>query len=222
MAIQTYTDLQNAVLDWLARTGDADLVTRIPDFIALCEQRIAYGAESPINTKPLRIAAMETAYNPVTTPGSDSVPLPSGYLAMRSRAFVAGNPNQPLTYLTPESMVASALDDYQGKPLSFTILGQNIRLAPTPDTAYTLHFWHYAQFPALATAVGGENWLLTNAPSVYLYGTLLEAAPYMQDDTAAQRYGALFASAINGLQNQNERARHSGMALTMRTDTGNP
>jgi len=43
------------------------------------------------------------------------------------------------------------------------------------------------------------NWLLTLAPDVYLYGALLEAAPYTQNDNRIQVWGAGFSSALDSL-----------------------
>ena len=41
MALGTYSELQSAVANWLARPGDATLVPFIPDFVRLAEARLA-------------------------------------------------------------------------------------------------------------------------------------------------------------------------------------
>ena len=49
MALANYTDLQAAIGNYLARPGDTLVATPAPDFIALAESRIAYGADAPFN-----------------------------------------------------------------------------------------------------------------------------------------------------------------------------
>ena len=41
----------------------------------------------------------------------------------------------------------------------------------------------------------GAGWLLLDAPDVYLYGTLIQSAPYLQDDARTQTWAALYAAA---------------------------
>jgi hypothetical protein len=63
---------------------------------------------------------------------------------------------------------------------------------------------------------------MTNAPSVYLFGALLEASVFLDDDRQAQKYLKLYRGACNALQSQDSDDRHSGSALTVSNDTGNP
>src|SRR4051794_9194886 len=61
MAIATYSDLQAAVANYLARPGDSLVSTSAPDFVTLAESRIAYGADFPLPSNALRIRPMETS-----------------------------------------------------------------------------------------------------------------------------------------------------------------
>jgi hypothetical protein len=60
MALATYADLQAAIANYLARPGDTLVSTPAPDFVTLAESRIAYGADTPFPSRPLRIRPMET------------------------------------------------------------------------------------------------------------------------------------------------------------------
>lgn len=223
MSLASYSDLQTAVPEWLARVGDTALTARIPDFVYMAEQRIAYGSESVGQVpkiEPLRIAAMETSFSIATIAGTETIALPSGYLSMRS-IYVDGSPVAPINYVTPNQREDIWMQiTSQGKPKIYTILGNNIVFSPTPDAIYTVKGWYYQKFAALVTS--STNWLMTNAPGVYLYATLLEAALYNNDDSGAMRFGAQYISMINALQSQDEQDRHSGATLTMMSDTGNP
>jgi hypothetical protein len=53
---------------------------------------------------------------------------------------------------------------------------------------------------------------------VYLYGTLLQAAPYLRDDERVGMWASLYAQAIDDMILQNERAAFSQgrMAMTVK------
>ena len=78
MAIATYTDLQTAIANYLARPGDTLVSTPAPDFVTLAESRIAYGADAPFPSRPLRIRAMETTVNLITGPTQQDTGATSG------------------------------------------------------------------------------------------------------------------------------------------------
>jgi hypothetical protein len=72
MALSTFTELKDAIADWLDRS---DLTARIPDFIALAEARI---------NRELRIRPMEVRSIMYTTSGQQYFNLPGGYIQMRN------------------------------------------------------------------------------------------------------------------------------------------
>jgi hypothetical protein len=54
-------------------------------------------------------------------------------------------------------------------------------IAPTPDQAYNFEVLYYERLPPLSST-NQTNWLTRNAPNVMLYGTLLQAMPYLKND----------------------------------------
>ena len=64
--------------------------------------------------------------------------------------------------------------------------------------------------------------MITNAPDVYLYGSLLEAEPFIMNDGRTALWQNQFETAINAIQDADERDRHSGSALRVTTATGTP
>jgi hypothetical protein len=74
---------------------------------------------------------------------------------------------------------------------------------------------YYAKIPAL-TVSNTSNWLLVDSPDLYLYGSLLQAAPYLQDDQRITTWAALYTTAINDLKVSDERSRMATSALRMR------
>ena len=160
MTISNYATLQTTVISWLHR-DDANLTSLVPDFITL--------AEAKLNRK-LRLRAQETT---ATGTVSATVALPTSFIGMRSITVSAGGRNYPLTYVTPELITSET-----GQPSSYSIVGENI-VFQNSSMGYTYTIVYHTPFDALSV---GVNWLITNAPDVYLYSTLLEAAPYMKND----------------------------------------
>lgn len=140
------------------------------------------------------------------------VPLPTDYLQMRS-IFIQGAPERQLSPITPEQYHQSYLGLGSGEPVAYLLEGDAIRFGPKPAAVYAVEMGYYKKFTALVVAV---NWLLTNAPNVYLYGSLLEAAIFIGADPGIQRYYPLFKGAVDAVQAQNDADRYSGASLQMR------
>lgn len=160
MALTTYAELQSAIASWLARD---DLTPYIPDFITLFEAAAA---------RKLKVRLQETTTT--LTPSSGVATIPSDYVGHR-RVTWTGSPIHELSYVAPP-IYAGYLESGSGTPSVFTIEGSNLRVAPSDDTALT--FDYYARTAALAS---GLNWLLTNHPDAYLFGSLCEANAFNKD-----------------------------------------
>ena len=205
MALSTYTELKASVADWLNRT---DLTSVIPDFIALAEAQI----ERTLRTRQMIVratASIDTEYSAV----------PADFLETKS---IKLNTN-PVTALTFESV--DALDNLKsttyissGKPQYFSIVGGQIRVLPVPDSTYTAELIYYAKLSKLSSSVA-SNWLLTQAPDVYLYGSLLQAAPYLKDDARIPVWSSIYTRGLEELQVADDRGATSGGAIMMRART---
>ena len=207
MAISNYSELQTAVANWLDRD---DLAARIPEFIVLCEARF---------NRSLRIRAMETLDISVDTVGGTStVALPTGYVQMRDISLIT-SPITQLQYLTPEIMNRLNAGSLTGKPETYTIIANSILFGPTPDSAYDISMLYYKTFDPL-TALAPTNWVITNAPDVYLYGALLEAEPFLMNDQRVQLWATALTQSITTLQEQDNKDRHSGSALRVMNTGG--
>jgi hypothetical protein len=95
------------------------------------------------------------------------------------------------------------------------MIGDTFQLVPTPDASYTVELTYYSKIPALSDS-NTTNWLLTNSPDVYLYGSLLEAAPYLDDDNKLQVWGSLLEQSLNALQIESDRAKVGSSSIRMR------
>ncbi len=206
MALGTFTELKDAVADWLDRS---DLTARIPDFITLAEARV---------NRDLRIRAMEVRSTMTTTADKQYFNLPNHYIQMRNIQLNT-NPTAALEYITPEMLDRLYGSSTTGKPRAYTLIGDEIQLAPIPDSAYTLEMAFYEKFSPLGDGTGGtvvSNWLTENAPDVLLYGALMEAEPFIKNDERIPVWLNGYSNAINKIQKADERDRHSGSAMRVR------
>ncbi len=163
MTIATYSDLQTAIANWIARS---DLTTIIPDFIALFETAA---------NRRLRLRAQEVATT--LTPSSAVATLPTDYLTWRRCTWTGSSPRE-LEYAHPSYLHALFPTGAQGTPRLFTIEGATLTVRPSDDTALT--FDYFQKIPALSNG-SPTNWLLTAAPDSYLWGALAEAHGFVKD-----------------------------------------
>lgn len=169
MSITNYTELQAAVTSWLHRS---DLATQIPDFISL--------AEDELNTE-MRLRLMEVDETISLTAGARTVALPDRFIEPVKLELVYGDgsDNQELVYLTSKQFVRSAATMTAVEPRYWTINAENIEFPEPSDQTYTLIFRMLKRFDLAST---NTNALLDSYKGLYLYGALLQAAPYMRDD----------------------------------------
>ena len=209
MAIGTFAQLKTAAANWLDRS---DLTDRIPEFIALAEARF---------NRELRTRDMETVSTAISTvAGTREYSLPTGFVQMKE-FHLSTDPLTPLAYITPEMMTRLWAGSAQAKPQVFTIIADNVRLGPAPDAVYTTSMLYYKTFTALSDSAT-TNDMLTNNPDVYLYGTLLEAEPFIMNDQRIQVWLGAFDKAVASIQNQDNKDRHSGSNLRVMSASGTP
>lgn len=201
MAISNYAELQTSITNWLARN---DLAATIPDFIGLAESRI---------NRRLRVAQMIIRDTTQTVPGNSYILKPADFLEMRN-IEVSGSPNMVLEYATPAVIDRKYRSDSLGRPSAYTLLGSEIQLAPTPDAEYVIEMAYYAKIPSLQQ--NSTNWLIQQAPDIYLYGALIEAKAFIEDEKF-QLWKAAFDEAINDLTRSDKRAKFSGSGLRQRS-----
>ncbi len=208
--ITDYASLQAAVTEYLARDQDTTLIARIPTFIQLAEAKF---------DRQLFVRQMEqraTALVDTASSEPEFISLPSDFQSMRRvrLSSVTGKPCLEFKSGTQMDEYRFAGSDVAAQPRYFTVFGDEIELAPTPDAAYTVEMVYRQGIPPLAS--NGTNWLLTLAPDLYLYGALLESAPYIKEDGRIQTWGLGFTSALNDLNNLGLTSTFNAGPMTVR------
>ncbi len=221
----TYDGLKASIAAWLDRE---DLSAAIPDFIMLTEGRL----NDQLRTRDMVTSAIIQSSDGTAQLPSDFieaitiVALPSGVAQVTDDGVPItdenGNPivDAPATGST--SLVLRNMDSgwtigaYSGFsggwPILYSLSSDILTIYPTG--AATLQLTYYGKVPALS-ADNQTNWLLTKRPQVYLYGALLESAPFLQDDGRVALWKAAFDQAVTDYQLADQMARWSNAGMRL-------
>jgi hypothetical protein len=203
VALANYSDLKSKIATLLRRT---DLTDDIPDFIAL--------AEASIN-RVLRVRVMETDNSLTLTSGARTVALPSGFVEPISlRLVISGEDREMLEQVLPTQLNINTESSAARRPEYWAINGTNIEFPNLADQTYTLSFRMLSSSFALSDSTT-TNWLLTNHPDLYLYGSLIHSAPHLLQDARIATWKSLYLDALREVKANAARSK-AGVAL--RTD----
>ena len=201
MAINTYTNLQTAIANFLARS---DLTAQIPDFITMAEARMS---------RELETRSQEKRATASTVGGNEYISLPTDLREVRE-VKLNTTPLTVLSYYSPVALDEKFASGGQGKPLGYSIIGPELKLRPIPDTAYTVEIVYIGTIEALS-ATNQTNNVLTRSPDAYLYGALAEAYAYLLDEQRAAQYMQRFNLAIDEIRRDEQRAHYGTGSLQM-------
>jgi hypothetical protein len=144
-----------------------------------------------------------------TTPGLDTIALPSDYQSARSFASVA--PSYPLKLRSPSQLYSGWAAGAQGPPQEYAILGRGgplgvyqMQVRPTPGAAYVIRAVYDSKLAPLSTT--STNWLLTAYPNLYLWGALRMASALAIDDERIPLWQAAYDKMIRTIKANNEEA----------------
>jgi len=200
MALSNYGELKTAIADFLNRD---DLTAVIPTFVALCESQVA---------RDLRHWRQEVRVT--TTLNERFENLPSDWLQTKNMYLSDG---AAIEYASVAEISRQKIlsEDTSGKPRLYTINSGQFEFFPQPDEGYELTMIYVARIPTMS-ADSDANWLMTNYPDVYLYGSLLQSAPYLSEDARVAVWAQMYGAAIANLNKDSDRASYSGGPLVMR------
>ena len=201
MAFTNYTSFVTVVENYLART---DLSAQIPDFINLAQQRMT----RDLRTRPMLKVATTTANS-----ADGTVELPSDFLEMRELHF-QGNPEIVLQYQTPDLFFRNLLTNTGATPVYYTLLSNELQFAPVPSSDLTLQMLYYAQ-PTFISPSTASNLYLANYPDALLYATLVEAEPYLMNDSRIQTWANMYDRAIGNIMRNDDGSKYPNVSLNV-------
>lgn len=201
MAISTYSELKTAVADWLNR---ADLTAAIPNFIQL--------AEAKFNRELRTRQQVKRAYATLT---GQYIQIPTDWLeAINLQLNVT--PVRVLDFVTLDQADRIRANRYgETNADAYTIVGDQLEVVPPVGTNTEIDMTYYMKVPSLSDG-SPTNWLLTAWPDLYLYATLVHAAPYLREDERVGVWKGMADQLLEEIRLSDERVKHSGGPLRAR------
>lgn len=174
--VLTYDSLTTTVLQYLERSDPA-VVAAIPTFITLCEFEIA---------QEIKTLGQLTVANSTVTINEPTLAKPARWRKTVSMSINNGTTMEPV-FLRKFEYLKSYWPNVTetGLPKYYADTDyEHWYLAPTPSQAYTFEVLYYERIAPLSST-NQTNWLTQYAPNAMLYGTLLQAMPFLKNDARA-------------------------------------
>lgn len=201
MALTSYSTLKTAVANYLGRS---DLTSQIPDFITLAEFRLS---------RDIRTRRMLKTATATMTVNDATVGLPADFIGIRD-VYIQGTPRTVVQYLSPSTFSTNSRADEQGRPVFYTLRANEFEFAPKADSAYTVQMLYYFKPEALSDSTA-SNEFLANYPDALLYGSLIEAEPYLMNDARVATWANLYNQAVSRINISDEESEFAGVPLVM-------
>ena len=171
--VMTYDSLTSTVLQYLERKDDA-VVNAIPTFIALAEFEIAQEIKT--------LGQLQIVESSMLA-GNAVLQKPARWRKTVSMNITVAGVKQPV-YLRKYEYLQSYWPNTSqtSTPLYYADTDwDHWYVAPTPDQAYSFEVLYYERIAPLSST-NQTNWLTQNAPNAMLFGTLLQAMPFLKND----------------------------------------
>jgi len=202
--ITNYSNLQTTIADFLNRD---DLNSVIPTFIQLAEAQM---------NRDLRHWRMEVRASGQQSAGDAYMQIPADWLET-IRFHITDGGTKPLDLISRKALEdkRAGNENMSGTPRYYTHADSQFELYPTPNEQTNTELLYFAKIPSLS-ASNTTNWLLEDAPDVYLYGALLHSAPYLSEDERVGVWAQLYGASVQRLNIMSDDARMSGSGLTLK------
>jgi hypothetical protein len=200
--ITDYASLQSELQSWL--WNRSDVVARIPVFIQLCEAQMNRRLQSRLSIVRTSITIFgETLAVPADFAGPISI-------------LLQIDPLTELGFVTPDGLNlrqngAGASDS--ANPDSYTVEGATFRFYPIPGASVGALLTYRQKIPALSNT-NTSNWILANHPDAYLYGALMQSAPWLRDDPRVALWQQAFGQILEDIQTNSDTVESLGTNLT--------
>lgn len=197
MSITSYAALKAAVQTW---NPHSDVPSVVDDLLDLAEARLS---------RELRCRRMVATQTGTITSGDSTLSVPTDLLEVVELRVGSGTSGRTLEKRPLVDFEARYLSQTSGTTEAFAIDGGTFRFGPATasDLAYTLRY--YQRIPALSSS-NTSNWLLEDAPDLYLWACLVEAERFLRNPEGVSYMEAQYQQARDSLVSSDRRARWMG------------
>lgn len=207
--VTNYGTLKQAVMDWLAR---ADIAPYVDQLVQFAEVEI-------YNDPELRLRQMETHFEGFVD-CEGRMALPTRYLELK-HAYLDRSPRVFLERAEPEfifetygTRFAGRIQDEsgfayaEGVPKYIAREGDTFIFGPYPVEPMTVKGIYLQRFREFENETD-TNWILTNHPDLFLYGTLRQAEPFIKNDSRLMMWDKMYQQARGRVRGSDRRERFS-------------
>lgn len=193
--VMTYDSLVENIQSYLERS-DAATINKIPLFIMLAEQTIA---------SQIKFLGNLTVNTSTTVTGESVINKPARWHKTVSMNITVDGKRQPVLLRKPEYLREYWQDPTQtGTPKFYADYDYTHWLiAPTPDAEYPFEVLYYERLQPLDSS-NQSNWFTQYAPQALLYGSLLQAMPFLKNDDRVQLWQTLYGQAMEILKAEDQ------------------
>lgn len=190
--ITDYASLQANVISWLNRVGDTGLAADVPTMIQMAEASLR---------RDVRVRKLTNRGTFTITADGDALPDDFGELdSWEHEGPTWYGPIELVGDIEEVKLAYGATE--AGTPRYATIKDGQVYYAPEPSGTFATRMSYRRKLTALS-GVNTTNWLLDSHPDIYLYATLKEAAPYLQEDGRVAMWADRLERALNELRQDN-------------------
>jgi hypothetical protein len=191
----TYDSLVENIQSYLER-NDTATVEKIPLFIMLAEQTIA---------AQIKFLGNLTVNTSTMVAGTSIIDKPARWHKTVSMNITVSNKRQPVFLRTYEYLRNYWTDNTAtSTPVYYADYDYTHWLvAPTPDSAYAFEVVYYERVQPL-DSTNQTNWFTIYAPQALLYGSLLQAMPFLKNDERTPMWQAQYDTIMATLINENK------------------
>lgn len=199
-----YDEIVQLALNYSDRT-DADITTRMDDFLRVAESRI---------NRKLRTMNMTSRSIVQTEADQQYYGLPYLFGGLRDIEIknTDATKGQTLGFVTPEQM--NALNNTNVSGIFYTLVANQIQIYP-PQDGMILEVIYYQRLDPL-TPDANENWLSERYPDVYVFALLVEIEAFVKNAEGAMIWNERLKTAIDEMELEDSIDRWSGTPLTIK------
>jgi hypothetical protein len=170
MALDSYTNIKTATLNWMKVSDITVGSSVIDDWIGLMENDVS---------RDLRVRPMETQTAIGITSGY--IPHPADWRGWKTLKISSSGTDYALQPYAEEQAVRLFDGETNALPLGYVVRGSRTYVHPGASGSYSsVDTVYYAAIPGLSSS-NTSNWLLTSYPKVYLAGMLAYGYWYYRD-----------------------------------------
>jgi hypothetical protein len=186
----TYDSLSENIQSYLERT-DTATIEKIPLFIMLAEQTIA---------SQIKFLGNLTVNASTMTAGANIVDKPARWHKTVSINITVDGKRYPVLLRKYEYLREYWPDPAQTDVPKFYADYDYTHwlVAPTPDAAYNFEVLYYERIQPLDSS-NQTNWFTIYAPQALLYGSLLQAMPFLKNDERVAMWQAQYTAIMQTL-----------------------